>query len=127
MTRDREEQIIKASQLYAKPLQKPFMDGAMWADSHPQEGLIRKERNSQWISIEDWNCMSHLQYAWNFFVVELVNEIGYMGKHIVCVMDKDGNFHVDCDYSKVINMDKVAAILPIEPFDKNLKDMEKQQ
>ena len=28
----REEEIIKASQLYASPLQKPFMDGAMWAD-----------------------------------------------------------------------------------------------
>lgn len=31
----REEQIIKASQLYAKAQQKPFMDGAMWADQHP--------------------------------------------------------------------------------------------
>lgn len=28
----REEEIIKASHLYASPLQKPFMDGAMWAD-----------------------------------------------------------------------------------------------
>lgn len=32
----REEQIIKASQLYAKAQQKPFMDGALWADKHPQ-------------------------------------------------------------------------------------------
>jgi hypothetical protein len=31
----REEQIIKASQLYAKHQQKPFMDGARWADEHP--------------------------------------------------------------------------------------------
>ena len=31
----REEQIIKASQLYAKAQQKPFMDGARWADKHP--------------------------------------------------------------------------------------------
>lgn len=31
----REEQIIKASQLYAKAQQKPFMDGALWADKHP--------------------------------------------------------------------------------------------
>lgn len=31
----REEQIIKASQLYAKALQKPFMDGARWADQNP--------------------------------------------------------------------------------------------
>lgn len=31
----REEQIIKASQLYAKTQQKPFMDGARWADEHP--------------------------------------------------------------------------------------------
>ena len=32
----REEQIIKASQLYAKHQQKPFIDGARWADAHPQ-------------------------------------------------------------------------------------------
>ena len=31
----REEQIIEASQLYAKHQQKPFMDGALWADEHP--------------------------------------------------------------------------------------------
>ena len=31
----REEQIIKASQLYAKALQKPFIDGARWADQNP--------------------------------------------------------------------------------------------
>lgn len=28
----REEEIIKASHLYASAFQKPFMDGAMWAD-----------------------------------------------------------------------------------------------
>ena len=28
----REEEIIKASHRYAKPLQKPFIDGARWAD-----------------------------------------------------------------------------------------------
>ena len=33
----REEQIIKASQLYAKHQQKPFMDGARWADKHPKQ------------------------------------------------------------------------------------------
>ena len=32
----REEQIIKASHLYAKAQQKPFMDGAKWADEHPK-------------------------------------------------------------------------------------------
>ena len=31
----REEEIIKASHLYAKHQQKPFMDGAKWADKHP--------------------------------------------------------------------------------------------
>lgn len=31
----REEQIIDASQLYAKHQQKPFMDGALWADQNP--------------------------------------------------------------------------------------------
>lgn len=33
----REEQIIKASHLYAKHQQKPFMDGALWADKHPKD------------------------------------------------------------------------------------------
>jgi hypothetical protein len=33
----REEQIIEASQLYAKHQQKPFMDGALWADRHPKD------------------------------------------------------------------------------------------
>lgn len=28
----REEEIIEASQLYAKAYQKPFLDGAKWAD-----------------------------------------------------------------------------------------------
>ena len=28
----REEEVIKASHLYAKHQQKPFIDGAMWAD-----------------------------------------------------------------------------------------------
>ena len=32
----REEQIIEASQIYAKHLQKPFVDGALWSDKHPQ-------------------------------------------------------------------------------------------
>jgi hypothetical protein len=58
----REEQIIKASQLYAKHLQKPFMDGAMWADAHPnlysvtrkavereREYLIRKA--CEWLGV----------------------------------------------------------------------------
>ena len=36
----REEQIIEASQLYAKAYQKPFVDGAMWSDAHPKDGLI---------------------------------------------------------------------------------------
>ena len=81
--------------------------------------ISQTPERTKWISIEDWNCMSHSQYAWNFFVVELVNKIGYMGKHIVCVMDRDENFHVDCDYGKIINMTKVAAILPIEPYDKS--------
>ena len=35
----REEQIITASQLYAKHQQKPFMDGAMWADKHPYKAF----------------------------------------------------------------------------------------
>lgn len=36
MTRDREEQIIKASQLYPKHQQKVFVDGVLWGDRNPQ-------------------------------------------------------------------------------------------
>jgi len=40
----REEQIIEASQLYTKHQQKPFVDGALWADKHPKndplEGIL---------------------------------------------------------------------------------------
>lgn len=32
---ERERQIIEASQLYAPEYQKPFLDGALWADKHP--------------------------------------------------------------------------------------------
>lgn len=39
MTRD--EQIIKASQRYAKHQQKPFMDGALWADAHPTDEVLK--------------------------------------------------------------------------------------
>ena len=37
----REEQIIEASQLYAKHQQKPFMDGALWADTHPTDEVLK--------------------------------------------------------------------------------------
>lgn len=37
----REEQIIEASQLYAKHQQKPFMDGALWADAHPNDEVLK--------------------------------------------------------------------------------------
>lgn len=39
----REEQIIKASQLYAKALQKPFIDGARWADEHPDLYIVTRK------------------------------------------------------------------------------------
>lgn len=37
----REEQIIEASQLYAKHQQKPFMDGALWADASPTDEVLK--------------------------------------------------------------------------------------
>jgi hypothetical protein len=37
----REEQIIEASQLYAKHQQKPFMDGALWADQNPNGEVLK--------------------------------------------------------------------------------------
>ena len=40
----REEQIIEASKLYAKALQKPFVDGAMWADrNHDKKRVYTKK------------------------------------------------------------------------------------
>jgi hypothetical protein len=55
----REEQIIKASQLYAKAQQKPFVDGARWADAHPDlYSVTRKsvEREREYLIREacDW-------------------------------------------------------------------------
>lgn len=38
----RDEQIVEASWRYAKVHQKPFVDGAMWADNNPN-----------WIPVED--------------------------------------------------------------------------
>ena len=38
----REEEIIEASQLYAKAFQKPFLDGALWADKNTSEEIIKK-------------------------------------------------------------------------------------
>ena len=40
----REEEIIEASQLYAKAQQKSFVDGAMWSDKHPTEEVQRLKR-----------------------------------------------------------------------------------
>ena len=37
----REEQIIEASQLYAKHQQKPFIDGALWADAYPTDEVLK--------------------------------------------------------------------------------------
>lgn len=51
-TMTREEQIIEASQLYAKHQQKPFMDGAMWADKNPNlYSVVRKsvEREREYL------------------------------------------------------------------------------
>ena len=35
MTRDRENEMLKASQLYPKHQQKVFVDGVLWGDAHP--------------------------------------------------------------------------------------------
>lgn len=71
-----------------------------------------------WITMEDWECMQHSQYYYTFFVVELVWEIGYMGKHFVCMLDKDDNFIIDCDWGncRAINKSKIAAVMPFNPY-----------
>ena len=67
MTREREEQIIEASQLYAKPFQKPFLDGAIWADKHPSEATIRKviDLYKQWYSQQlDGSVTEYVRQHW---------------------------------------------------------------
>lgn len=75
-------------------------------------------QHEPWIRMEDWECMSHSQYHNKFFIVELVWEIGYMGKHLVCTLDKKDNFILDCDWGshRAINKDKIAAIMPFNPY-----------
>lgn len=75
-------------------------------------------QHEPWITMENWECMSHSQYHNKFFVVELVWEIGCMGKHFVCMLDKSDNFIIDCDWGscRVINKDKIAAIMPFNPY-----------
>lgn len=75
-------------------------------------------QHEPWITMEVWECMSHSQYYNKFFVVELVWEIGYMGKHLVCTLDKKDNFILDCDWGsgRAINKDKIAAIMSFNPY-----------
>lgn len=86
--------------------------------STAKKRIVRRLRQERWITMEDWECMSHSQYHNKFFVVELVWEIGYMGKHLVCALDKKDNFILDCDCGsgRAINKDKIAAILPFNPY-----------
>lgn len=44
----REEEIIKASQMYASYQQKPFLDGAKWADEHPRKGFVNIDKACEW-------------------------------------------------------------------------------
>jgi len=50
----REEQIIEASQLYAKYQQKPFLDGAKWADNNPKPAEIEIEFSTEEIFSKNW-------------------------------------------------------------------------
>lgn len=74
-----------------------------------------------WIPMEDWDKMSHSQYRETFFVCELLYEVGYMGKHIVCQLDEDDNFHVDCDWAHILRKEIIAAILPFSAYYENKK------
>lgn len=76
----REEQIIEASQLYAKHQQKPFMDGARWADKylknlwHDAQGddLPEIDRGVIVICNNGKVCYGHRP-----------NKKGYLGKNLV--------------------------------------------
>jgi hypothetical protein len=76
---------------------------------------------NKWISIDEWKAMSQSQYAWEFCVVELIYEIGYMGKHLVCIAWEDGTLRTDWD-GRFLNLEKVAAIMFIQPFNEKLKE-----
>ena len=46
MTKDREQQMLKASQLYPKHQQKVFVDGVLWGDAHPSLYSVTRTREA---------------------------------------------------------------------------------
>ena len=71
----REEQIIEASQLYAKHQQKPFMDGALWADSHPDlYSVTRKAVEREREHLIDKACEWVEKFAYNSVVTDNIGE-----------------------------------------------------
>ena len=78
----REEQIIKASQIYTKALQKPFLDGALWADRHPSirqwleeddkilDKIITALMRAENVDCADYNIM----YDWLYSIKERLEE-----------------------------------------------------
>jgi hypothetical protein len=83
----REEQIIKASQLYAKAQQKPFMDGALWADKHSQnlwhdaQGDILPDIDREVIVLTQPYPLEGSEYA--VYLAHRPNLDGYDGKSLV--------------------------------------------
>lgn len=77
----RDEQIVEASWRYAKAYQKPFVDGAMWADNNPN-----------WISVED-----ELPEEGDMVLVALKNRIMTITTTSYCV---DGEWY---DYGNKIH------------------------
>lgn len=79
----REEEIIKASHLYAKALQKPFVDGAMWADEHPDlysvtRKAIEREREHLIREACDWlknDMIANLAFQGRLNRLEIIDGI----------------------------------------------------
>ena len=46
MTKDRENEMLKASQLYPKHQQKVFVEGVLWGDAHPSLYSVTRTREA---------------------------------------------------------------------------------
>ena len=70
----REEEIIEASQLYAKHQQKPFIDGAMWADKHPHVEIYMSEIEKAAEESIDSAWQEHQKHFWNMIENQLKHD-----------------------------------------------------
>ena len=83
MTKDREQQMLKASQLYPKHQQKVFVDGVLWGDRNPDlysvtRKAVEREREYLMKKIVIWldnNFITHDEYGVMSYQFDTVEEM----------------------------------------------------